>query len=544
MITDIIHDAFSNIGYTPRKGQIEAVESVVKAFVNEGFSNVILSADTGTGKSIIALAVSETLRLLERSRNAIILMHTNGLVDQYRKMADDIGNKDYIHCIKGAVQYDCEMLTEVVGYDVKADSCIYPDMQSDSCKECEYLISKSYINKTANLCTNYSYYFISALWSSHLDPRDLVVFDEAHVLNDTFASHCAIHVSAKRIDQAIKDAEKFGKSLNDEIFILRETKKLVLKKGGINNNNYLKILGYLSKVYGRLKNEYAQIGKRSANTKENLKNRGIAKKYEGYACKIGDLFEHRYEHVLDTKDDEFTVTPVFVGALSEVLLGEYNLFMSGTISEDLMHSTLDLDKKRTKFIKLPPVFEAERKSILKMNTGWMNYSWMQKPENMKLLYSHINQICDAHDGESGLILVPSFYLGKQIAQRISSDHDVFLHESGMNITMLANKFKKKPGSILISHSIFEGFDFKDDSSRFQIIVKAPYPSLGDERIKFIANNHKDVYSMMTLNKIVQGIGRSIRSPDDWAKTYFLDNNINTLFTGKFNIWRGQFHELN
>jgi len=94
--------------------------------------------------------------------------------------------------------------------------------------------------------------------------------------------------------------------------------------------------------------------------------------------------------------------------------------------------------------------------------------------------------------------------------------------------------------VLISPSLFEGVDLPDDASRFQIIVKAPYASLGDNRIKYIAENHKDIYSLNTILKIVQGCGRSVRSQNDHCTTYFLDNNIRWLWNSDDNIWKNEF----
>jgi ATP-dependent DNA helicase DinG len=79
-------------------------------------------------------------------------------------------------------------------------------------------------------------------------------------------------------------------------------------------------------------------------------------------------------------------------------------------------------------------------------------------------------------------------------------------------------------SVLISPSLHTGLDLKDDQSRFQIIVKIPYPSRGD---RWIETKRKiddgKWYNWQTAIRLVQSCGRSIRSKDDWAKTYVLDS---------------------
>ncbi len=80
---------------------------------------------------------------------------------------------------------------------------------------------------------------------------------------------------------------------------------------------------------------------------------------------------------------------------------------------------------------------------------------------------------------------------------------------------------KKP-TVLISPSLHLGLDLKDDLSRFQIITKVPYLSLGYRWINEKRQRNEGWYRWQTALKLVQGYGRSIRSKEDWATTYILD----------------------
>lgn len=70
----------------------------------------------------------------------------------------------------------------------------------------------------------------------------------------------------------------------------------------------------------------------------------------------------------------------------------------------------------------------------------------------------------------------------------------------------------------------EGVDLRDDISRFQILCKVPYPYLGDKLIRKRMNKWKWWYALQTAKLIVQSVGRSIRSKDDFAVTYMLDGD--------------------
>ena len=79
--------------------------------------------------------------------------------------------------------------------------------------------------------------------------------------------------------------------------------------------------------------------------------------------------------------------------------------------------------------------------------------------------------------------------------------------------------------VLISPSLTEGIDLKDDLSRFCIICKVPYPSIADEWTKQRIKLDQSWYNVKTAETLIQMTGRSIRSQTDHAETYILDSNF-------------------
>jgi Rad3-related DNA helicase len=88
----------------------------------------------------------------------------------------------------------------------------------------------------------------------------------------------------------------------------------------------------------------------------------------------------------------------------------------------------------------------------------------------------------------------------------------------------------------------EGVDLKGDLSRFQIIMKIPYPYLGDPLIKKRMNKWEGWYSLQTAKLIVQSSGRSIRSNDDAAVTYILDSDWTRFYGRNKSIFPTSFKE--
>ena len=76
----------------------------------------------------------------------------------------------------------------------------------------------------------------------------------------------------------------------------------------------------------------------------------------------------------------------------------------------------------------------------------------------------------------------------------------------------------------------EGVDLSDEASRFQVICKVPYPYLGDKLVKKRMHRWKWWYPMKTAKTIVQAVGRSVRSEEDYAITYILDSDWDRFFS--------------
>jgi Rad3-related DNA helicase len=94
-----------------------------------------------------------------------------------------------------------------------------------------------------------------------------------------------------------------------------------------------------------------------------------------------------------------------------------------------------------------------------------------------------------------------------------------------NEKILKVHFESKEPTILVSPSMAYGVDLKEDLARFQIVCKAAYLPLYDERIKRLFNEDKDWYVNKMLNNLIQACGRGVRSKQDKCVTYILDATI-------------------
>jgi ATP-dependent DNA helicase DinG len=563
----LIRQAFERLRFTPRPGQVEAVDQILDAFVTDGMANVVLCAPTGTGKSIIGAVTAEALTSVRggseaRSKSSVLLTATNVLAKQYGTSFQALEEQGKIIVIKGAANYDCSALS-MPEEAANGESCAFytmvqhkgefEDTLQRHCNQCDYLRVKQKRNLVRHLTTNYSYYFVDRMYSQKLEQRDLIVWDEAHLLNDLFSEHNAIFFSQKLVQKWAQEIADTVQITDLEIGkILASITKDLGVKDKVNENNYRAYLTALLKVYRYAKEKgviQQERALRAGETGRYNKLTRFVRAYEGRACKIDDFFNYEYEHVFEYKEDECAVAvkPVFVGNMMEALqAADHNLFMSATISGDFMTRTLNLDPTKTRFIKLPPSFPKENKEIVIFDPLSLSYSSLQNPETVNKLVANVVKVVKKHtgEGERGIILAPSFKLQQAIVAGLpKTGFKLFEQRQGEKLEHVLTAFKEYKGgaAVLISPAMFEGIDLPGDLSRFQVLVKAPFPSLGDKRMKFILDKHPDLYNAITIMKLVQGAGRSVRSVDDHAVTYILDTNAQRLFNSKFNVWKDEFN---
>lgn len=553
--------AFARIGFTPRSNQISVINDVVSAFIDAGKKNVILNAPTGTGKSIIGIVTAEVISDVigragkEGTHSSISITATNILNKQYRETFGNMKNHEFL-MIKGANNYKCKALSNEQIFE-SAESCIQQTLKvmgkTDKCIGCEYAANKSYRNATRHVSTNYAYYFIDQMYSQKgLESRDIIIWDEAHLLNEIFADFNEISFSEKTL-KAMADDQTKALAFEDHDTSDLQVVMKDLKAGKIDQRNYRDYLIRVKKLYMTFIKAFASEaefyldGKNISNYIKFLK---LKKKYVQKYQKIDDLEKYDYDHVFEFKEAEVvaSIKPIFVNTIFPSLLNStYNLFMSATITPVLFEETIGLNSNETAFIKVDPIFPKESKKVVFYKTKSLNFNSLRSSDTIEELTSNINKIISRHvkKGENGIILTPSFALQETIVKVVSdSSFQFYIQNKGDKLEEVVNKFKAHKGSkpaVLISPSLFEGVDLPGDLSRFQVLVKAPYQSLSDKRVKYIMDNHKKIYELYTLMKIIQGAGRSIRSMDDYATTYVLDYNAEKLFNGNLNIWKDEFN---
>lgn len=542
-----INSAFNELGFKSRGNQNQIINDILMQFIDNNCSTVVLNADTGVGKSIIGAVVAKVLIKLcgfdmQYFNGSITAVHTNALVDQYQESLPDA------LIIKGANNYECCTLS------AHADECVTKGSPIFlSCAGCQYARIKEQRVTHDNIITNYTWLFRIILFTKLLQPRLVHIFDEGHLINDVWCSFGTIDITETYLTNLIKRIQRIPEISNHAKSIVRlkhmvaDDKTDAMSALSVYSFSLIKMLQSLEPMLNNIK---AKLNEKLAYnddiTKLQAKHHRITKFMSSLRDSITSLsmLNSNREMSYGRVDNGFLIEPIFIADDYNRIEAKYNLIMSATVSPDLVKRSFR-SKRKIGYIKADMAFKPEQKQVCFLSNITLNYRVLQRPGTIDELARSINRICDYFKHERGLIMVPSFSLSEQIVERIAEHYasigKLFVHESGTKVSEIIAQFKQHQGpALLISPSIFEGVDFPDDTSRYQILVKAPFPSLGNPRIKYISDHYPDVYRAVTIQTIVQSFGRSTRNPKDYSITFCLDRSIETLFYDVSNIWKNQF----
>ena len=155
---------------TPRKGQLEALGLIKDAF-DEGKKFFVLEGPTGFGKSALAKGV------LNLCGTGFITSPLNSLVSQYSQDQ----NLELVE-VRGQSSYTCRAFN---GIDCERASDLFED-HSSRCSD--YVVSRDAFWTARQSVTNVHFLSYAPPIEGAFYPRDVLVIDEAHNLEEIMSS--------------------------------------------------------------------------------------------------------------------------------------------------------------------------------------------------------------------------------------------------------------------------------------------------------------------------------------------------------------------
>jgi ATP-dependent DNA helicase DinG len=528
--------------FKPREIQKEILQGIEQQ-LKSGYKTIILSAPTGVGKSLIAATlaryygssfiVTASKQLQDQySKDLKFLMPVKGksnfaclkLMDQESILKSDTRSaiQKGLTCEKGL----CEETTMKNGKKVKESCQFKPKLgePQDATKDSCYYYEQKYRALTSpHSIWNYAAYFQLMKFNrkayAEYISKPIAIFDEAHKVEDQIIQFIGVdiynaYLSECHIDEKpynLTEMSMVAKLLDDLARSYSEQiKELLDSRAFILNPDYA-LLAKLESRYEKMANAHAEIFLNKNN------------------FVVNDPFNDERGNFRSV-----SVKPLDISKYVKTFFNiEHQIFMSATIDKASFCENAGLEPSKVGFVDTPrSPFAPDKRRINFLNTKKLSYS-ASKDDELAVI-KKIDEIMSQHADERGLILTSSEKrcfdirnnLSEKNRRRIRICHS--RNENGMTQDEMLQEHSFDEDGVLLSSSLWEGVDLKDDLSRFQIIAKVPYPNLSEKRTKIKMQKFPLWYKSQTLTKLLQGFGRSIRSEEDWAVTYVLDSAASDL----------------
>ena len=546
-------------GMAPRGIQRQILSEVHKLLL-AGARRIVVSAPTGVGKSAVGAALAQYLE------TSFVVTSTLHLQDQYAR------DLDWLRPIKGQRNFECRWIAQDEGLRPPGGSGRLPRIEA-SCyagrhNDCELAVGIAEFCKSARMVGGpgagaaadearcpYDLQRYSALRSAHslwnyatylqmthsekdyeahrpwLE-RNVAIFDEAHNAEEAIIDLIGLEVLRAELDECGLGAPSYD--LADLHGVMR-------------------MLDDIGGEYERMLREEKRI--QAGRAKPDLRRAAhLQEKADKYSVICDEMCLNPANFVVNDPevDADGSFASVLIKPLSvaryagSVFRTPVQIFMSATIHKETFCRSMGFQADEVAFVDTPKSpFPLESRRVEFLDVAALS---SKRPENEAPVIDEIDRLLTRHAGERGLILTSSKSRCWNILEGLSEANRGRVrichasNKGGMTQEQVIDEHSRTPGSVLLSSSLWKGADLAGDKSRFQIIAKTPYLNYTEKwarRKKAAEPGWADAY---VLTKVLQGMGRSVRSESDHAITYVLDSNTHSLVSKCAGVIPAAYHD--
>lgn len=552
----LIDKAFVMDSY--REGQREAIEYAVN-HLNNGKRFVILECPTGSGKSAIGMTLCGMVK------NSYYLTITKILQDQLTRDFSDIV------LLKGRNAYPCtfydihgSMLVDRKLYSISQLNKIKASNPTCNTGFCKAVKSKPEVlnYKSKSQCTKC---FLShPPFSLHLIPKG----DQSSIGDNTYSS-CPYYEQVYKAINSNKVVMNFNSfiyqtsltnrfNLPRDILIIDEAHNIeqqVLDFVSITiNDDMLKEHGYYIphfKSAAEYLRWFSEINIDSilSNIRrlaELADDQDQADDIDKLVLKLEVFRKHIQsegaEWIVDYKEDvvgkdnrsvrSVSLKPVYAAGFVDEIIFKYAkrvILLSATILDvDVLCKSLGMDRQEVAAYRMKNRFPKANRPIYIKPAAKMVGGKDKMKEWLPKLVKAVEDIILKYPGKRGIIHTHNFAImeavssstNRAVAKRIITQREF------PNKSDLLEYHSRQADSVIVAPAMHEGVDLNGDLSRFQVICKVPYANFYENpQLARRVELDPKYYDWMTALKLIQSYGRSIRSPEDYADTYIIDEAI-------------------
>lgn len=452
-------------------------------------------------------------------------------------------------------------------------------------KPCEYFNQLNIALASSHSIFNYSIFLALLPYNKRLSEKELLVLDEGHLLETEIVKFRGLSISKKRwkrylgnfdiVDYGYDSVERWINFLinletnmlsaigNDSLASILDTERNIKfdyyrSRKTLSENQYRKkrivSAAELFESDEDIARKYAdaEIASKDIKTLGEEIAVDAVKDTERLTRTINSILANPKNWIIsDIKKDKYKVEkvelkPLDISPYCKAIFekGSKALIMSATILNYKAYcKSIGLDPADVKFIQVESDFPIEHRVIYPLNIAYLNYSNLQSIDIMCKISMAVDNLMSTHKNDKGIIHTTSYEQLNFIKGNLSKENSRRLLVTDPEIQrdeIISQHIAASKPTVLISPSLHTGLDLKDDLSRFQIITKVPYPNKSDRWTNAKREVDEEWYYWQTALRLIQAYGRSIRSKDDWARTYVLDSAFSYFVKKNRNVLPGWF----
>lgn len=501
--------------WEPRQSQIETLDSFDKC-IKRNKKFLIVESPTGTGKSYSVMMMAQAYQKIKPNAKFDIITNTIILQNQYVRDFHEVATvkgKDNYHC----KNYNCSC----------SEGAELAKVEEVTCHDCPFVESRNrYINSEVSVLNFHLYSSFHMYAEDILEKRgaNILFIDEAHSLEKTFTDFIEGYISIPYLSGL---GLKITKNIVDDFNSI---------KGMRGYAEFLKI--HVMNTLSQKMNELTLLSQDSSkSSREKVEVLKESKHISRALCKLRRFLRDEtnwesnwvMEFGTDDENEKFIkVSAVWGKKYFKEIWDRYEhiVMLSGTIiDKNFFMNLMGINISDVQFLTIDCPFPKDNRKIFYVNNG--KFSYKEIEESFKNNIPVLKEIINKHKGHKGIIHTGNYKLAKWIQDNIN-DPRLLFHNSSNREDVISHHIATKEDTIIVSPSCINGLDLNGDLSRFQIILKIPFPNLDSEKVRKRMSSDNKWYQWMTACDIIQSYGRSVRSMEDWADTYILDGNFNNI----------------
>jgi Rad3-related DNA helicase len=559
----LIHELFPHRdehgGPRYRRHQFEVIRDGLEA-LEGGIEDLVIEAPTGAGKTSIAVTMaryetrgfprvlSEAQQHYARTQNrddafTIMAPHQAHMITSMKMLQDAYLQDDVtIKLLKGKGNYDCRNPPQKTSMELMASS-VNGRFDSFSCRDshllngrlcehCPYQRARSSAQWSPIALHNFDSFLnqVSMTYSeersSPFIPRRLLTIDEGHNTEDKLASNVAMEFTPGQFKRLGLNWVSLTSDEEDTVTAwVRDYQGQVAKATDVFRQD---LVDLRSK---RIVTD-EQTNRMRVAVKNVALGDDMTKKMKRYLESRGGSSPVPWVAEVDASSGSVRLEPIRASRFVRSALlrfGEKRVHLSATFldANGVFRKSMNLKMEDSKYIQVPSTFPVENRRLVRRYVGDMGYRYRDK--NLPSMLKRIQEIADENRGVRGLVHAGSYDMAKKLEAGLSDPRFVFHGREDRDRVTREFMSESRHNSILVGVAMTEGYDFKNDLCRFQIIAAMPYqyPSKRVKARQEIDPQHSDWRTCLTL---VQMYGRVVRSAEDYGVTCILDSRFDKFLS--------------